>query len=183
MPNWALTCNFITDPTGWCFSHPLCTTSLPLGSFCLVYLPRSLSAYLLLFCLSTGSYFSYILSTLRVILFRSVTFPNVPPTCNSFINLSHSCFSYIIFSSSPIQYLLTLIFFYSVTFLNIAPTWYPFTDLPSLCFRYNLFSTSSLLGSFCSVQSPPIIFPLRSTLLLIWPVHGWATTFPTPLNT
>ena len=117
-----------------------------------------------------------------LILFGLVTSPNFSLTCNSFTDQTGSCFSYNLPTSSPLPYPLRLILFGSVTSPNFAPTCNCFTDPIGSCFSYNLSSTSPPLGSFCSVQSPSSTLPLLATLLLIRPVHAFATTSPAALH-
>ena len=107
--------------------------------------------------------------TYRLILFGSVTFPNLEPTCNSFTDATGSCFSYNLSSTSP-----PLGSFCSVQSppptLRLLSTLLPIRLVPALA------TTTPPTGSFCSVQSPPPTLCLLATLLLMRPVCALATT-------
>ena len=101
------------------------------------------------------------LSTPRLILFGSVTFPKLAPTFNSFTDPPSSCFRYNLPRSSHLQYPLGHILVGSVSFPKFAPTCNSFTDPTGSCLSYNLSSSSPLqyplgLILFSSVTSPNI---------------------------
>ena len=102
--NFAPTCHSFTDPTGSCFSYKLFSTSLPPGSFCSVQSPpptlRLLATLLLIRPVRALGTTSPEALTYRLILFGSVTSPNFAPTCHSFTDLTGSCFSYKLSSTS-----------------------------------------------------------------------------------
>ena len=101
--------NSFTDPTGSCFSYNLSSSSPPLGLFRSVQSPPPTLCLLetLLLIRPVHALASTFPAALPYItpsgsfFFGSVTSPNLEPTCNSFTDMTGSCFSYNLSSTSP----------------------------------------------------------------------------------